>query len=97
MIDFEAVLRQKVQGLYRIASDFLGEDQARDLFLSVTKRGRGKRGLGRTPSDHPSEGAERKRLARAPRFTIERELTEADLRVLEQSFTDRLKEIADKK
>jgi hypothetical protein len=78
MIDFEAVLKQKVQGLYKIASDFLGEEEARDLFRSVTKLGRGKRGLGQNPSVRPSKATERKRLARAPQFAIERELTEAD-------------------
>jgi hypothetical protein len=97
MIDFEAVLRQRVQALYQIAQDFLGEDEARDLFCSITKRRRGKRGLGRTLVDRPSKEAERKRRARELRMELERELTEADLRHLEQSFIDRVNGIADKK
>ena len=86
-----------MQALYQIAQDFLGEDEARDLFCSITKRRRGKRGLGRTLVDRPSKEAERKRRAREPRMELERELTEADLRHLEQSFIDRVNGIADKK
>lgn len=97
MIDFEVELRQRLQVLYEIALDFLDEDEARDLFCSITKRKRGKRGVGRNPNRCPSKEAERKRRAREPRWEFARELTEADLRRLEQSFTDRLAAIADKK
>ena len=96
MIDFEAELRQKVQALYRIALDFLSEEEARELFCSVTKRGRGKRGLGRDRNPRPNKEAERRRRSREAglQIEIERELTEADLRRLEQSFRDRLNGIA---
>jgi hypothetical protein len=101
MIDFKAELRQRLQALYEIALDFLDEDEARDLFCSITKRRRGKRGLGRNPNPHPEPEAERKRRARDParrfKIEVERELTETDLRRLEQSFTDRLTAIADKR
>jgi hypothetical protein len=99
MIDFKAELRQRVEALYKIALDFLDEDEARDLFCSVTKRGRGKRGLGRNPTQPPTKEAERKRRAREReiRMEIGRELTETDLRHLEQSFIDRVNGIADKK
>ena len=99
MIDFKAELRRRVQALYKIALDFLDEDEARDLFCSIMKRGRGKRGLGRNPAHTLTSAAERKRRARESRFKFElvRELTEADLRRLEQSFIDRLDAIGDKK
>ena len=53
MIDFEVELRQRLQVLYEIALDFLDEDEARDLFCSITKRKRGKRGVGRNPNRCP--------------------------------------------
>jgi hypothetical protein len=96
MIDFKVELRQRLEVLYEIALDFLHEDEARDLFCSSTKRRRGKRGPGRNPNRCPSKEAERKRRAREPRLELPRELTEADLRRLEQSFEDRLAAIADK-
>jgi hypothetical protein len=97
MIDFEAEIKQAARALYRIACDFMGEEEGRDLFISITKRGRGKRGLGRNPSPNPSKGTERKRVARMPRIEIGRELTEDDLRRLDQSFRDRMSGITAKK
>jgi hypothetical protein len=38
MIDLQAELKQRIQALYEIALDFLSEEEARDLFCSVTKR-----------------------------------------------------------
>lgn len=100
MIDLEAELKQRIQALYEIALGFLSEEEARHLFCSITKRGRGKRGLGRNPDPRPSKDAERKRRAReGPPLNIEivRSLTEEDLRGIERSFIDRMDSIADKK
>ena len=97
MIYFKAEIKQVAGEFYKIALDYMDEEEARELFISITKRGRGKRGLGRNPSPNPSKGTERKRLARMPRFEFVRNLTQDDLRTLEQSFRDRLNSITDKK
>jgi hypothetical protein len=100
MIDLQAELKQRIQALYEIALDFLSEEEARDLFCSVTKRRRGKRGLGRNPNPRPTKETKRKRDAREPRMEIERVLTEADLtdlRKSDQLLIDRMDGIADKK
>jgi hypothetical protein len=97
MIDFKAEIKQVAGELYKLALDFMDDEEARDLFISITKRGRGKRGLGRNPVPNPSTATERKRLARMRWFKLElgRELTQDDLRTLEQSFRDRLSSITD--
>jgi hypothetical protein len=89
MIDLEAELRRRVQALYRVALDLMSEEEARDLFCSITKRGRGKRGSGRNPGP-PSKEAERKRRAREPKYEIVGELTEADLYLLDKYTQARL-------
>ena len=99
MIDFKAEIKQVAGKLYKVALDYMDDEEARDLFISITKRGRGKRELGRNLVPNPSKATERKRLARVRRLDveIERELTQDDLRTLEQSFRDRLSSITDKK
>ena len=100
MIDLEAELKQRIQALYEIALDFLSEEEARHLFCSITKRGRGKRGPGRSPHPRPGKDAERKRRAReGPPLHVEivRSLTEEDVRSIDQFYIDRMDSIADKK
>lgn len=99
MVDLQAELKRKLQALYEIALGFLSEEEAHDLFCSITKRGRGKRGHGLNPNPRPTKEAERKRQAREPsiRFEIVRELTKEDLRRRDQYFIDRMNAIADKK
>jgi hypothetical protein len=61
MIDFKAEIKQVAGELYKIALDYMDEEEARDLFISITKRGRGKRGFGRNPfpaqARRPNESA----------------------------------------
>jgi hypothetical protein len=66
----------------------LSEEEARDLFCSNTKRGRGKRGHGLNPNPHPTPETERKRRAREPAlgFEIIHELTEENLRRSDQFY-----------
>jgi len=99
MIDWEAELKRRLRALYAIALDFMSKEEARALFCSITKRGRGKRGPARTLNPPPSKEAERKRRAREPRieFENERPLTEADIERMDQHFLDRLNSIGDKK
>jgi hypothetical protein len=99
MVDLQAELKRRLQALYEIALGFLSEEEARDLFCSITKRGRGKRGHGLNRNPRPSKEAERKRHAREPaiRFEIERELTEEDLQKSDQFFIDQMDSLADKK
>ena len=99
MVDLQAELKRRLQALYEIALGFLSEEEARDLFCSITKRGRGKRRHGLNPNPRPSKEAERKRRAREPalRFEIVGELTEEDLRRSDQFFIDQMDSIADNK
>jgi hypothetical protein len=99
MVDLQAELKRRLQALYEIALGFLSEEEARDLFCSITKRGRGKRGHGLNPNPHPTPETERKRRAREPAlgFEIIRELTEEELRRSDQFFIDQMNSIADKK
>lgn len=50
MVDLQAELKRRLQALYEIALGFLSEEEARDLFCSIRKRGRGKRGHGLNPN-----------------------------------------------
>jgi hypothetical protein len=98
-LDADTELRRRVRALHEIAVDFLGDEEARDLFCSVTKRGHGKRGPGRNPAPQPTKEAERKRRARLGIISMKlgRELTEEDLRRYNQHYIDRMNSIADKK
>ena len=73
-------------------STLMSEDDARALFYSIPKRGRGKRGQGRNPNPHPSKEAERKWRAREPQIEIDvvRALTEADLERLDRYYLGRM-------
>jgi hypothetical protein len=100
MIDWEAELKRRLQALYAIALDFMSEEEARALFCSVTKRGRGKRGPSRNSNPPPSKEAERKRRVREGpplQFEVVRPLTKADIERIDQHFIDRLNGITDKK
>jgi hypothetical protein len=99
MPDADAELKRRVQALYEIAVGLLGEEEARDVFCSVTKRGRGKRGPGRNPQSRPTREAERKRLARTPKYKwkVIRSLTAGDYRDLNQYYIDAMNDIAAKK
>jgi hypothetical protein len=100
MASAEAELKRRLQALYAIALDFMSEEEARVIFCSITKRGRGKRGRGRTPSCHPSKEAERKRRVRegAPlQLEIVRPLTKGDIEWADQHFRCRMNGIADKR
>jgi hypothetical protein len=46
---FKEEIKQVAGELYKIALDYMDEEEARDLFISITKRGHGKRGFGRKP------------------------------------------------
>jgi hypothetical protein len=97
---WEAELKRRLQALYAIALESMSEKEARALFCSITKRGRGKRGPARSSHPPPSKEAERKRRAReGPPVQIEivRHLTEADIEGIDQHFIDRLNNVADKK
>jgi hypothetical protein len=98
-MDLEAELKRRVQALYEIALDLLSEEEARDLFCSVTKRARGKRGPGRSPMRSPSQEAERKRRKREVElhFEIVRPLTAADLLRMDEFYLGRMNGIGDKK
>jgi hypothetical protein len=95
----EAELRRRLQALYAIALDLMSEEEARALFCSIPKRGRGKRGPARNYNPPPSKEAKRKRRAREPRieFVIGRSLTIEDIERSDQHFIDRMNGIADKK
>ena len=95
----EAELKRRLQALYAIALDLMSEEEARVLFCSIPKRGRGKRGPARNYVPPPSKEAERKRRAREPRieFKVERNLTKDDIAKSDQYFIDRMNGIADKK
>jgi hypothetical protein len=99
MVDLQAELKRRLQALYEIALGFLSEEEARNLFCSITKRGRGKRGRGLNPNPRPSREAERKRQAREPAVWLKvgRQLTEEDLRRWGQSLIDQMDSIGDKK
>jgi hypothetical protein len=99
MVDFKAELERKVRALYQIALEFISEEEARALFCSVTKRGRGKRGPSRILDPSPNKDAERKRRAREPliTFEIERPLTEEDIRRSDKYFLGRMDSISDKR
>jgi hypothetical protein len=81
--DWEPDVKQAVTKLWNIAVERLGEDRARELFVTVTKRGRGKRGAGRNLAA-PSKAAARMRRSYIPKdgqgltIQVERELTEKD-------------------
>jgi hypothetical protein len=95
----EAELKRRLQALYAIALDLMSEEEARVLFHSIPKRGRGKRGPARNYNPPPNKEAERKRRAREPRIEIEivRSVTKEDIERLDQHFIDRMNGIADKK
>jgi len=100
MIDLEAELKRRRQELYAIALDLMTEEEARALFYSIPKHGRGKRGLARNPNPIPSKDAERKRRTREGpplQIEIERALTKADIERMDQYFIDRMNGIAEKK
>jgi hypothetical protein len=89
----------ELQALYAIALDLMGEDEARSLFCSIPKRGRGKRGPARNYNPPPTKEAERKRRTREPRIEVEivRRLTKEDIERLNQHYIDRMNGIGDKK
>jgi hypothetical protein len=95
----EAELRRRLQELYAIAVDCMSEEEARALFCSIPKRGRGKRGPARNYNPPPSKEAERKRRAREPRieFVTVRDLTKEEVERLDQRYIDRMNSIGDKK
>jgi hypothetical protein len=95
----EAELKRRLQALYAIALYLMSEEEARALFCSIPKRGRGKRGPARNYNPPPSKEAERKRRAREPRieFEIVRSLTKEDIERLDQHFINRMNSIGDKK
>jgi hypothetical protein len=95
----EAELKRRLQALYAIALDFMSEEEARVLFCSIPKRGRGKRGPARYYNAPPSKEAERKRRAREPRieFKIVRSLTKDDIERSDQHLIDRMNGIGNKK
>lgn len=96
----ETELRRKLQALYAIALDFMSEEEARALFCSITRRGRGKRGPGRNLHRSPTRETERKRRTREGppiHFEVVRALTKADIEWGDQYFIDRMNAIADKK
>jgi hypothetical protein len=99
MIDFEAEIKQVSGELYKIALDYMDEEEARDFSFPSPSAGAGSGGFGRNPVPNPSPAIERKRLARMRGFKMElgRALTRDNLRRLEQSFRDRLNRITDKK
>ena len=94
-----AELKRRLQALYAIALDLMGEEEARGLFCSIPKRARGKRGPARNYNPPPTKEAERKRRAREPRieFKIVRSLTKEDIERLNQHYIDRMNGIGDKK
>jgi hypothetical protein len=94
-----AELKRRLQALYAIALEFMGEEEARSLFCSIPKRARGKRGPARNYNPSPTKEAERKRRAREPHFELKivRRLTKEDIERRDQHYIDLMNGIGDKK
>jgi len=59
MIDFEAEIKQVSGELYKIALDYMDEEEARDFSFPSPSAGAGSGGFGRNPVPNPRKCATR--------------------------------------
>jgi hypothetical protein len=100
--DWEREVKQAIDNLWKFAVNLLEEDKARELFMAVTKHGRGKRGPGRILGS-PSKAAARMRRSYEEKhfgdltLEVERDLTEEDLGEYDEHIWTQLSKFGVKK